>query len=213
MIPLVLASQSASRREMLTAAGVPFTALPAEVDERAIEAEMGSAPPAEVALALARAKALAVSRAVPDAWVLGSDSLVTVEGRRFDKPASREEAARHHDGDVALALEGDRTAHRLPREPELARHPRGDGPGAEVLMAAPPGARPAALVPSADREDPWAASAGLRSGLHAVQPAPPQSARGWTRSPMRASSAFAACVPESAASGRPPPGWAPPEAR
>jgi septum formation protein len=95
MIPLVLASQSASRREMLTAAGVPFMALPAEVDERAIEAEMGSAPPAEVALALARAKALAVSRAVPDAWVLGSDSLVTVEGRRFDKPASREEAARH----------------------------------------------------------------------------------------------------------------------
>lgn len=93
--PLVLASQSASRRAMLAAAGVAFTARPAAVDERAIEAEMGGAAPGEVALALARAKALAVSREVPDAWVLGSDSLVSVEGRRFDKPAGRNEAAQH----------------------------------------------------------------------------------------------------------------------
>lgn len=92
---LVLASQSGSRRAMLEAAGVAFVARPAAVDERAIEAEMGGAAPAEVALALARAKALAVSREVPDAWVLGSDSLVSVEGRRFDKPGGRHEAAQH----------------------------------------------------------------------------------------------------------------------
>ena len=90
---LILASKSASRQAMLTAAGVPFTALPASVDERALEAALGDAPPAEVALALARAKALAVQGgAVP---VLGSDSLVVVDGRRFDKPASREDAADH----------------------------------------------------------------------------------------------------------------------
>lgn len=92
---LVLASQSASRRAMLEAAGVDFTCQPAEVDERAIEAGLGDAPPAEVALALAEAKALAVSRLRPGALVLGSDSLVEVAGRRFDKPASRADAAVH----------------------------------------------------------------------------------------------------------------------
>lgn len=92
---LILASKSASRQAMLEAAGVQFSARPAEVDERAIEAEMGGAPPGEVALALARAKALAVARDEPQAWVLGSDSLVTVEGRRFDKPRGRQEAAEH----------------------------------------------------------------------------------------------------------------------
>lgn len=95
MTRLILASQSQSRQAMLTAAGVPFTASPAAVDERGIEAEMGAAPPAEIALALARAKALAVARSDAEAWVLGSDSLVCVAGRRFDKPRSRAEAAEH----------------------------------------------------------------------------------------------------------------------
>ena len=95
MTALVLASQSASRKAMLTEAGVPFPAPPADVDARAIEAEMAGAPPAYIALAHARAKALAVARGEPEAWVLGSDSLVSVEGRRFDKPRSRDEAAQH----------------------------------------------------------------------------------------------------------------------
>jgi septum formation protein len=92
---LILASQSASRRAMLDAAGVAFTALPAHVDERAIEAGLAGSPPADIALALARAKALAVSGDRPGALVLGSDSLVEAGGRRFDKPASREDAAAH----------------------------------------------------------------------------------------------------------------------
>lgn len=92
---LVLASKSASRQAMLTAASVPFTALPADVDERAIEATLAGAPAAEVALALARAKALAVSAKAPGELVLGSDSLVECAGRRFDKPESRASAAEH----------------------------------------------------------------------------------------------------------------------
>ena len=89
---IVLASNSASRKAMLEAAGVAFEARSADVDERALEAEMEGAEPAEVAQALAAAKAAAV----PDARiVLGSDSLVEVDGRRFDKPASREQAAEH----------------------------------------------------------------------------------------------------------------------
>lgn len=92
---IVLASQSASRREMLTAAGVEFTTCPAHLDERALESDLAGSAPGAVALALAEAKALAVSREHPDALVLGSDSLVEVDGRRFDKPVSRDDAERH----------------------------------------------------------------------------------------------------------------------
>jgi septum formation protein len=90
---IVLASKSASRQAMLTAAGVAFEARPAAVDERAIEADLLGARPDQVALALAEAKALAIAEA--ERPVLGSDSLVVVGDRRFDKPASREEAAEH----------------------------------------------------------------------------------------------------------------------
>ncbi len=95
MSALVLASQSPSRKAMLTEAGVPFAARAADVDERALEATLSGAAPGEVALALARAKALAGAAQASDSWVLGSDSLVSVEGRRFDKPRSRDEAAEH----------------------------------------------------------------------------------------------------------------------
>jgi septum formation protein len=92
---LILASQSASRRAMLEAARVPFMAVPARIDERALEAGLVGAAPEAVARALARAKAEAVSAIHPGRWVLGSDSLVVCDGRRFDKPDSREAAAEH----------------------------------------------------------------------------------------------------------------------
>jgi septum formation protein len=92
---IVLASQSASRRAMLAAAGVAFEALPAYIDERALELQLGDAEPATVALTLAEAKAQAICAEAPGRLVLGSDSLVVVEGRRFDKPLSRGEAVEH----------------------------------------------------------------------------------------------------------------------
>jgi septum formation protein len=92
---ILLASKSQSRREMLEAAGVSFSAQAASVDERALELQLGSAPPAAVALALAEAKALAAGPENSSQLVLGSDSLVVVEGRRFDKPGSRDDAAEH----------------------------------------------------------------------------------------------------------------------
>jgi len=90
---IVLASKSASRRTMLGAAGVEFEVRPAAIDERALEAQFADARPREVALALAEAKALSVGGAGRP--VLGSDSVVTVAGRRFSKPASRAQAAEH----------------------------------------------------------------------------------------------------------------------
>jgi septum formation protein len=90
---IVLASKSASRRTMLGAAGVEFEVRPAAIDERELEAELEDADPATVALVLAEAKALSVDgRGQP---VLGSDSVVSVDGRRFNKPASRAQAADH----------------------------------------------------------------------------------------------------------------------
>lgn len=92
---LILASKSASRRAMLDAAGVAYEAVPADIDERAVEAGLAGAAPGEVAEALSVAKAAAVADLHPQALVLGSDSLVVAGGRRFDKPQSREEAGEH----------------------------------------------------------------------------------------------------------------------
>jgi septum formation protein len=82
---LILASRSAARRAMLTGAGVPFTALDAGVDEAAIKASLKGMDPAELALELARAKALAVSRHDPEAWVLGSDQTLDFDGGMISK--------------------------------------------------------------------------------------------------------------------------------
>jgi septum formation protein len=74
---------------------VAYQSIPADIDERAVEAGLAGAQPAEVAEALAVAKAAAVAADHPQALVLGSDSLVVCAGRRFDKPASPEEAGEH----------------------------------------------------------------------------------------------------------------------
>lgn len=93
---LVLASQSASRRAMLAAAGVPFEAVAAGVDEDAAKQALAGAAPRDLAVALAELKAVRISAREPDALVLGSDSLVVLEdGAVLDKPASREEAEDH----------------------------------------------------------------------------------------------------------------------
>lgn len=92
---LILASKSASRRAMLDAAAVPYHAIPADVDEDAIKADLADKDTGAIALALAKAKALAVSALHPDVLILGSDSMVVVDGRRFDKPVSRDDAAAH----------------------------------------------------------------------------------------------------------------------
>ncbi len=90
---IVLASKSASRRAMLAAAGVEFDVMPAAIDERALESALGEVAPHVVALELAKSKALSLDAGtVP---VLGSDSVLSVEGRRFNKPESRAQAAEH----------------------------------------------------------------------------------------------------------------------
>ncbi len=80
---------------MLDAAGVAYEAIPAHLDERAVEDALTEASPPEIAEALSVAKAAALASLHSDRLVLGSDSLVVVDGTRFDKPTSRENAAKH----------------------------------------------------------------------------------------------------------------------
>lgn len=91
---LLLASTSPIRGTLLTNAGVLYGAVRPEVDEAAVKAGLAGSD-AELAIALAQAKALSVSRSRPEALVIGSDSIVSVEGRRFSKPGGRGQAAEH----------------------------------------------------------------------------------------------------------------------
>jgi len=109
---LVLASASQSRARLLAAAGVPFTVMPAAINEAGLMADLGGADP--VALALAEQKALAVSRRVPGALVLGGDSVIGIDGENLSKCASLEEAR-------ALLQRLAGRAHRLVSAAALAR--------------------------------------------------------------------------------------------
>jgi len=89
---LILASASASRQALLRQAGLKFFAIPSAVDEAAIKSGF-TGPPAELAMALAAAKAADVAAHYPQDFVIGADQLLVCDGRRFDKPETLEEAA------------------------------------------------------------------------------------------------------------------------
>lgn len=114
MTPLILASASPVRAKILRQAGVPFVVQPSAVEEEAIKT--GHRDPASdgLALALAEAKALAVT--APGHLVLGCDQILVCEGRRLDKALSLDEAGqtlkflrgRTHQLKSALVLAKDR---------------------------------------------------------------------------------------------------------
>jgi septum formation protein len=99
--PLVLASKSESRRAILAAAGIPIEIVPANIDERAVEARADARDPNEIAKLLAREKALAVAAGKSGRLVLGADQTLALGARVFSKPADRA-AAR----DQLIALRG-----------------------------------------------------------------------------------------------------------
>jgi len=86
--PLILASQSPRREQILRMLGFEFSILPADVDET-IPSGM-KAP--DVPEALAKAKSLHVSREHPEKLVLGADTLVVLEDRVLGKPSGTQEA-------------------------------------------------------------------------------------------------------------------------
>ncbi|MHC1946062.1 Maf family protein [Bradyrhizobium sp. UFLA06-06] len=90
---LILASQSRARKMLLENAGLDFEALPADIDERAVQKNSGLAAPGEIALLLACEKALFVSRQRPGQYVVGADQTLALGQRMFSKPAGRTQAA------------------------------------------------------------------------------------------------------------------------
>lgn len=91
---LVLASGSATRKQLLAGAGLPFEARAPNIDERSVEAGVPDASATDIALALARAKALAASAETPEALCLGADQVLSLGRRILHKSGSREEALR-----------------------------------------------------------------------------------------------------------------------
>jgi len=89
--PLILASASPRRRELLEALGLPFEVMAVDIPE--LDAD--SAPhlsPAGLARENARHKAAAAAERSPGRWVLGADTVVALDGRLFGKPASLAQA-------------------------------------------------------------------------------------------------------------------------
>ena len=89
-LPLVLASASPRRRELLALVGLPFAVVSADVDETPALGEMGD----RLARRLAAAKALAVAgtASMSGALVIGADTVVVLDGAVLGKPAGSEEA-------------------------------------------------------------------------------------------------------------------------
>lgn len=88
MNPLILASTSRYRRELLTRLGLPFEAVSPEVDETPLPGE----EPAALAARLAAAKAEAVAKRFPEAVVIGSDQVADLAGQPLGKPGDHERA-------------------------------------------------------------------------------------------------------------------------
>ena len=91
---LILASTSAIRRQMLDNAGIKYEAAAPSFDEERVKGGFQGTDD-QLAGALAAGKALSVSALRPDDWVIGCDSLASVDGDRFDKPLGRDQAAQH----------------------------------------------------------------------------------------------------------------------
>lgn len=88
--PLVLASTSRYRAELLARLKIPFTAVPPDADESPSPGESC----ADTALRLAEAKARSVKIRYPDALIIGSDQVVDLEGRPIGKPGGYSHALR-----------------------------------------------------------------------------------------------------------------------
>jgi len=91
--PLILASQSRARQMLLANAGISYEAIPADIDERALQKDSGLSTPGEIARLLAAEKARFVSSQNPGRYVVGADQTLAVGGRLFSKPAGRAAAA------------------------------------------------------------------------------------------------------------------------
>ena len=140
--PLILASQSRARQMLLANAGIPFEAVPADIDERAVQQASGLSAPGEIAALLAREKALWVSMRQPGKYVVGADqTLALATGCSASRPAAPQPpsncaplAGSSHElhSAVAVARDGkilfaDVTVARMTMRPLSGRNPNLSG--------------------------------------------------------------------------------------
>ena len=94
---IMLASKSKSRRKTLEDAGLIFETVSSGVDEDEIKAKMSKAGATfkQIAEALAREKALTVSKKHPDSLIIGGDQILACEGKYYDKAKNINEARNH----------------------------------------------------------------------------------------------------------------------
>lgn len=86
--PLVLASTSPYRRELLQRLDIPFEVAAPDIDETPLAGE----GPADTALRLAQAKAMALATRYPGALIIGSDQVATLDNQQIGKPGTHERA-------------------------------------------------------------------------------------------------------------------------
>ena len=89
--PLILASGSPRRKRLLESVGLDFRV---ETSSASEENGLGARTPAENAAVWARRKAAMVSKAFPESWVIGADTIVVLDGEIFGKPSGADEARR-----------------------------------------------------------------------------------------------------------------------
>ena len=88
MEPIILASGSPRRCELLKMAGIPFEVFPADVDETC------DLPAPETVVELSRRKARASAQSHPGRWILAADTLVSIRGETLGKPHGEDDAVR-----------------------------------------------------------------------------------------------------------------------
>ena len=91
-IPIILASGSESRKQMLDEAGIIFEIKVSSTDEDSIKSEIASLPFSEQVIHLAKAKAVSISKENPNAIVIGGDQMCALGNRLLHKPGSKERA-------------------------------------------------------------------------------------------------------------------------
>lgn len=95
--PLILASQSATRRAVLAAAGLDFEVVSPSIDEELVKESLraAGAEAAELAETLAEMKAQRISNKYPGTLVIGCDQTLDCNGVMFDKPVDADHARAH----------------------------------------------------------------------------------------------------------------------
>jgi septum formation protein len=152
-MPLVLASASPRRAEILTALGIPFTVVATDVDETVAPGESGRA----AASRLAAEKAAASAALRPGDWVLGADTLVLLDDAILGKP---------RDGTDARGMLR-RLSGREHRVVTAVRLTRASGPGLEAIEESR-----VRIAPLDEEEIRWYVSTGEpldKAGAYAVQ--------------------------------------------